>query len=439
MSNHLLLTFALMGISAFALNAKAPDTASAAKQVDAILAKDWSANKLKGNPVADDTIFVRRIYLDVIGRIPTTREADEFLNSKEGNKRAKLIDKLLASEGYTQHFFNYWADVLRAQTSGQQTGGITGAAYTNFIKQSLRENKPYDKFVREMVASTGKAWDNGAIGYYMRDRGMPLDNMANTVRIFLGTRIECAQCHNHPFDKWSQMQFYKMASFTYGIATQDYEGGTMGDVRKLQRDKEQEAMNQFKLPEMPQAPKKGKATDEERKTYQDKMAVYTVAKAEVDKKRKEVQKDFQSKQRSLQEAIKPIRDANRYTAVSFNEKRLASLPHDYKYDDAKPKSAVQAGTMMGHECTCLPGETPLDAYARWMSSKDNPRFTTVVANRLWKKAFGLALIEPLDELMDNTVPMNPELEKHLETLVQDLNFDMKAYLRVLFNTSTYQR
>ena len=80
-----------------------------------------------------------------------------------------------------------------------------------------------------MVAAQGKAWDNGAIGYYMRDRGMPLDNMANTVRVFLGTRIECAQCHNHPFDKWTQMQFYQMAAFTYGVQTQDYgNGGTMG-------------------------------------------------------------------------------------------------------------------------------------------------------------------------------------------------------------------
>ena len=73
--------------------------------------------------------------------------------------------------------------------------------------------------MRELISAQGKAWDNGAIGYYMRDRDMPLDNMANTVRIFLGTRIECAQCHNHPFDKWTQMQFYEMAAFTYGVTT----------------------------------------------------------------------------------------------------------------------------------------------------------------------------------------------------------------------------
>ena len=100
---------------------------------------------------------------------------------------------------------------------------------------------------------------------------------------------------------------------------------------------------------------------------------------------------------------------------------------------------VAAGTMMGHECVAQPGESQLQAYARWMTSAENPRFTTVIVNRLWKRVFGLALIEPLDELMDTSVPMNPELQKHLEKLMISLNYDMKAYLRVLYNTSTYQR
>ena len=417
----------------FALPVKNP-TAIAAGEIDALLAKDWKANKLSPNSPADDSTFVRRLYLDITGRIPTTREVEEFMSSKEKDKRAKLIDKLLASEGYVQNFFNYWADVLRAQTQGQQTGQITGTAYTNFIKKSLRDNKPYDKFVQEMVAAEGKAWENGAIGYYMRDRGMPLDNMANTVRVFLGTRIECAQCHNHPFDKWTQMQFYKMASFTYGVQTQDYEGGTLGGVRDLMRQKEKALLDQIKQPDYPKRTKE-MSKDE----FAELEAKYKKDMAEVKAKRNQLQEEMRSKQRSLTDATQEIRNANRYTTVSFKEDRKASLPHDYKYDDAKPNAKIEAGTMMGHECVTQPGETPLEAYARWMTDKENPRFTTVIANRLWKKAFGLALIEPLDELMDNTVPMIPELETHLEKLMKSLNYDMKAYLRVLYNTSAYQR
>lgn len=433
--------------------AKGPDTTTAARAIDSILAKDWEKAKVKGNPAADDNTFVRRIYLDIIGRIPTTREAEAFLSDKATDKRAKLIDKLLASEGYVQHFFNYWADVLRVTSNGQQTGQITGAAYMNFVKQSLRDNKPYNEFVRDMVAAQGKAWENGAIGYYMRDRGMPLDNMANTVRVFLGTRIECAQCHNHPFDKWTQMQFYKMASFTYGVQTQDYYGGAMSGVRDILREQENTARASIKEPQRPRRPDspriKGNMTAEQKakvmsdykaasQKYAEDQKAYDVAMKEVNLKRREVQDKLRREQRSYQEAMTDVRDTMRYTSVSF-EDRKPQLPHDYKYEDAKPKERIEPGTMMGHEANCLPGETPLEAYARWMSGPENPRFTTVITNRLWKKAFGLALIEPLDELMDGSTPMVPELQKHLEKLMVEVGYDMKAYLRVLFNTSTYQR
>jgi Protein of unknown function (DUF1549) len=219
-----LLASSLLSLGVFAGESK-PDPLSASRQIDAILSADWQKNKLKPNEPAPDEVFVRRIYLDIAGRIPTLREAETFLADKGTDKRAKLIDQLLAGEGYVQHMYNYWADILRLQTNGN-AGAITGTAYAKFVKESLRANKPYDQFVRELVGSQGEAWENGAIGYYMRDRGMPLDNMAATVRIFLGTRIECAQCHNHPFDKWSQKQFYEMAAFTYGIETNDYYGAT---------------------------------------------------------------------------------------------------------------------------------------------------------------------------------------------------------------------
>lgn len=432
----------LSALAASASAAGSVDHLASARQIDAVLASDWKKNKLQANPATDDNTFVRRIYLDIIGRIPTTREATEFLNSKDADKRTKLIDKLLNSEAYVQHFFNYWADVLRLTSNGNQTGAITGSAYANFVKQSLRENKPYDQFVRDMVAAQGKAWDNGAIGYYMRDRGMPLDNMANTVRVFLGTRIECAQCHNHPFDKWTQMQFYKMASFTYGVQTQDYEGGVMGGVRDILRQQEEAVRASIKDPERPKRPNiNGKMSKEERSELEKKFMAeqkqYEEKMREVQKLRREAQEKFRAESRGYGESMNDIRDTMRYTSVSLRE-RKPTLPHDYQYSDAKPRSLVEPGTMMGHECVTQPGETPLQAYARWMTSSENPRFTTVIANRLWKRVFGLALIEPLDELMDTSVPMIPEMEKHLEKLVIDLKYDMKAVLRVLYNTKAYQ-
>ncbi len=207
----------LAGLAAGAIAARAGTPArQAAAEVDALLAAHWQAASVTpSRPISDDS-FVRRIYLDLAGRIPTASEAREFLDSKQPDKRAALIDDLLARESYVSHFYNFWADILRLKSHFVNTANVVPVAYAKFIKESLRTNKPYDQFVRELLSARGYAWDNGAVGYYSRDPEMPLDNMALTTRIFLGTRIECAQCHDHPFDKWKQTEFYHLAAYTYG-------------------------------------------------------------------------------------------------------------------------------------------------------------------------------------------------------------------------------
>jgi len=424
-------SLALLSLLVITTSAQAaPDTQSAAREIDAILQADWKKNNLQGNPEVDDHTFVRRLYLDVTGRIPTTRETETFLSSQAPDKRAKLIDFLLNSEGYVQNSFNYWADVLRTQSNGSQAGVITGAAYSKFIKDSLRENKPYDVFVREMISAQGKSWDNGAIGYYMRDRGMPLDNMASTARVFLGTRVECAQCHNHPFDKWTQMQFYQMAAFTYPVETNDYYGDTMTEVRGMLREREQEARNKFKFDG---AKYKGrKLTDADKKQYREEQE-------KMGKLAREAGEKVRQENRYVEEALTDIRDNMRYTSASFKDNKTLRLPHDYQYSDAKPKATVQPAVMYGHAAEPKVGESQLQAYARWMAAPDNDRFNKVIVNRLWKRTFGLALIEPLDEILDSSVPMNPELQAHLEKLIVSMKYDVKGFLRVLYNTSTYQR
>ncbi len=380
-------------------------TPNPSEGIDALLAADWQAHKLAPNAPASDEVLVRRLYLDVVGRIPTYRETEAFLGSKEPNKRAALIDKLLASEGYVQHFFNFWADLLRAQSRGEAAGSTTGSAYVNFIKDSLRSNKPYDQFVRELVGAQGRPWDNGAIGYYKRDRGMPLDNTANTVRVFLGTRIECAQCHNHPFDKWTQMQFYQIAAFTYGVDTGYYQAGKLGVAREL-------------------------IYAEQKKL----RATMDASKGSADPALKAQQEQLRDHYGHMQETLNMTGNPLATTMIGFHPKNL-QLPHDYKYADAKPKAVIAPGTIMGP-----PAETiTLQGYAAWMTSPDNPRFTKVIVNRLWKKVFGLGLIEPVDEILDGTAATNPALMAYLEDYLRGLHYDMKAYLRTLLNTQAYQR
>ena len=208
-----------MNVTASGANLSQEQVQKKAAQIDALVNENLAKQKIKANAPASDEVFVRRVFLDIIGRIPTLKETTDFLASTEADKRAQLIDSLLASNGYTQNFFNYWADILRLKS--QSVGGgqslPAGYAYANWLQAALKENKPYDQLVRELVTADGKTYENGAVGFYIRDYNMPLDNMAVTTQIFLGTSMVCAQCHNHPFDKWTQMDYYQMAGHSYGM------------------------------------------------------------------------------------------------------------------------------------------------------------------------------------------------------------------------------
>lgn len=376
----------MLALIATPASAKSADTSAASKQVDALLAQGWEKHGIKPNPIVNDETFMRRTYLTVIGRVPSYDEAKAFLNSQEKNKRVKLVDQLLASDGYVHHFFNYWADVLRAQSQGV-AGSTTAQNYLNYLRQSLAENKPFDKLAMELVSSEGTCFDQGAIGYYMRDRGMPLDNLANTIRIFLGTRMECAQCHDHPFDRWKEKEFYEMAAFTHNMTSGSYQSESQTEVQKMIRQ---------------------------------------------DKTVDDLTRDMM--RRAITEVTTPLRD----TRVTQNKNSLR-LPPEYKYADAKPRDLVQASVMFGKPVTLTKDSNTIQEFGKWLTSKDNPRFTGVLANRLWKKVFGLGLIEPVDELMDNTVASNPELMKFLTQQVMAYNYDMKAYLRMLLTTQAFQR
>ena len=178
-------------------------------QVDLLIAAHLEEKKIEANSIIDDATFLRRAYINIAGRIPTAEEAGSFINDGSQDKRRKLIDTLIDSEGYKSRMFNFWADLLRVQTNLDKHG----LGWHVWIHKAVDQNMPYDDFVHAMLSSTGMVSDNAAVGYYLRDREMLLDNVSNTTEVFLGTQIGCAQCHDHPFDDWTQKQYFELAAF----------------------------------------------------------------------------------------------------------------------------------------------------------------------------------------------------------------------------------
>ncbi|MFP6657739.1 MAG: DUF1549 and DUF1553 domain-containing protein [Pirellulales bacterium] len=166
---------------------------------------------LPASDICDDATFIRRTTLDVCGRLPTVEEATTFVASTEANKREKLLERLLDSQDYADYFANKWSAVLRNKRSDKNIKHTT-FAFHDWIRNSIYNNRPYDEFVREVIAAAGEAGVNAPVTWYheVKDQSAQVED---TAQLFLGLRIQCARCHHHPFEKWSQQDYYGLSAF----------------------------------------------------------------------------------------------------------------------------------------------------------------------------------------------------------------------------------
>ncbi|MEQ1858647.1 MAG: DUF1549 domain-containing protein [Chthoniobacteraceae bacterium] len=163
------------------------------------------------SPASDDATFIRRVSIDIAGRLPTLDETRAFLADADPAKRDKLIDALLASPEYADTFANKWSALLRNKRAKPADAAGT-FAFHGWVRDSLRANKPYNEFVREILAASGDIAENPPAAWY-RQVKEPQQQLEDAAQLFLGQRLQCAQCHHHPYEKWSQADYYSFAAF----------------------------------------------------------------------------------------------------------------------------------------------------------------------------------------------------------------------------------
>ncbi len=180
--------------------------------IDELAAKKWMKLGLKPSPVCDDQTFLRRVTVDLCGRLPTVEETREFLASPQAEKRVQLVDRLLSSPDYPAFFAMKWGSILR--NSNLAGSDKASYAFHNWIKDMLARNRPYDEFVRGIVAASGEWQDAPAINWFWQSRDDQLHQVtADTAQVFLGLRLQCAKCHHHPYERFSQDDYYGLAGF----------------------------------------------------------------------------------------------------------------------------------------------------------------------------------------------------------------------------------
>jgi hypothetical protein len=180
-----------------------------ANYIDEHIFAKLKAFRINPSRQCTDTEFIRRAYLDLLGLLPSSDEARAFVADQSPNKRIALVDYLLTRPEFADFWALKWADLLRLEQRALDTKGV--AAFHRWIRQSIADNKPLDVFVRELTASKGSTYANPPTNYYRANRD-PVMRAEATAQLFLGTRLQCAQCHNHPFDRWTQDDYYSWAA-----------------------------------------------------------------------------------------------------------------------------------------------------------------------------------------------------------------------------------
>ena len=184
---------------------------SARTSIDRHLSVDNKSRELgeiiSGQPL-DDLAYLRKATVDLIGRIPTFSEIEQYQSWPKSKRRGLLLDRLFEDKGVADRWTIFYADLLRIRSRAE--GGNRLLAY---VHQSIENNRPWDEMARELIAASGSSGNTPSVGFLLADDSDPMTMAGATAQVFLGVRMACAQCHNHPFDKWRQKQFYELASF----------------------------------------------------------------------------------------------------------------------------------------------------------------------------------------------------------------------------------
>jgi hypothetical protein len=218
------------------------DVQRVADRIDDLIAKKWSENDVVSVSPSDDSEYLRRVWLDIAGKIPPAADAQDFLEEQSNDKRQRLVDELLNGPNYVVNSANFWRAVLIPEADTNSNIRFMLPAFESWLRQRLDEDKAYDDLVTEILTtpvSGTNVFRNrntlNPIAFYQSKEIKPENLAAATSRMFLGIRIECAQCHDHPFDTWEQKDFWGYAAFFAAMQREPQRGsnGLLSQLKEL--------------------------------------------------------------------------------------------------------------------------------------------------------------------------------------------------------------
>ena len=356
---------------------------------------------IEPSSLSDDATFQRRAFLDCIGTLPTVEEVRLFLANTDAEKRSHLVDQLLLRP----EFIDFWAlqlgDVV--QNRRERDHDVRGTKGVRSLHQWLREQliaeRNWKEIATDVLLAEGASDENPAVGYYIvtvGEKSAADSDVADSVaQAFLGTRIGCARCHNHPLEKYTQDDYYHFASYFSRVA--------------LDRKQPQEAATNLIVGTQHQLNLSRQISEQQKQ-----LAEFTAASDK--KKIEETQKRIDDLQKQI--------ESERMKSVEVRQPRTG--------ENLKPRPLDRAATDIAA------GEDPRQSLVRWMTDPGNEHFSGAMVNRLWKHFLGVGLVEPVDDLRATNPPSNRDLWKFLNQEFVSSNYDLRHVMRLIMNSRTYQ-
>jgi hypothetical protein len=404
------LALAVLAVS-LASAGMAQDTATEAKAtgsalIDQHLKLKWDEAGLKPAKRADDAEWMRRVSLDLVGVIPSHEEAEKFLADRNSNKREKFIDMLLKEEAYAEHWADVWSGILVGFDNERRDVSDRNEEHKD-LREIFHKNMPYDEFARKVITVSGAVFDRGQarltpenmkelpqevglasyITHQQRVAGkdFALAMAGKVTRVFMGVQIQCAQCHDHPFDKWTQEEFYGMAGFFTGLAAEN---------------------RNYVPPE-----DKGK----------DKK----------DLKKVEIRYNLVHDRGDSLSGVG--RDGKK--GAGNGQMMMAEDGRDLAIPNAKggPVKTAFLETGKGVE----PGVRRRETFAKYVTSKDNAQFAKMAVNRYWAHFFGVGIVNPCDDFNGRNKPSHPELLNDLARDFADHGYNVQWLIKVMTMSQAY--
>lgn len=390
-------------------------TAGTAKPVNFIdehvLAK-LNALRIPASAAASDEVFVRRVFLDTIGTLPNEAEVAAFLADARPDKRSQLIESLLQRPEFVDLWTMLMADLFQNRKErDHDVRGVKGVrAFHQWLRSQVVANRPWNELVRAVLTSSGDSDSHPEVGYYVVTIGefrqtQQSDVVASVAQAFLGTRIGCAKCHNHPLEKYTQDDYYHFAAFFSRVAF-DRQSPQMGKTELVQATEHQQ-------------------------NQQRHMA--NLQKQLAEKEATPVpEKEEEAKQRTQQ--IADLRKQIEGVAAEIERVRMSPIT----VGQPRTNEQLKAQPLDRADLAIAPGSDPRVALVDWMTSGRNESFNGSIVNRIWRHYMGVGLVEPVDDIRASNPPTNPALWKALNEDFAAHGFDMKHLMRTILNSRTYQ-